>query len=126
MRKDKDTVMEYIAENSSIPAKESLPDVREGAIPVNRVSLDTNIAISRADGEEIYPKVEGQIDDESLNILSFPAEIERVSSSFFAGFFKELRRCYSPGQLAELFHIDPDTHCRESAEKALLRYIHTA
>lgn len=93
----------------------------------NRVMIEvpTNakIVAGPGPGEEAYKKCKGQIDDEAKNIICFPDHVTRIIGSFFTGFFKELRKSMTPGEIKEHFGFDTNMKCRESAEQAFDKYI---
>lgn len=93
----------------------------------NRVMIivpdNVKIIAGPGPGEEAYKQCKGQIDDEAMNIICFPDHITRIIGSFFTGFFKELRKTMTAGEIKEHFSFDPDMLCIESAEKAFEKYI---
>lgn len=93
----------------------------------NRIFLDipesVSIVAGPVPGETCYRMCRGWIDDEAVNVLVFPAHVNRVIGSFFTGFFKELRKKKTPGEIRKMFAFDPEMPCRESAEKAFEIYL---
>ena len=88
-----------------------------------KVPNNLSIIAGPSSGEECFKACKGDIDSESINILVFPNHVTQVIGSFFTGFFKELRRDMTPGELKEHFSFDQSMPCRESAEKAFNSYI---
>lgn len=93
----------------------------------NRIYLDIpegiSIVTDPVPGEVCFRSCRGQIDFDAKNILVFPPHVRRVVGSFFTGFFKELRRSMTPGDINRLFAFDQDMPCKESAEKAFMTYL---
>lgn len=77
-------------------------------------------------GKETYKQCKGQIDDESMNIICFPDHVVKIKESFFTGFFKDLRKSMTAGEIKEHFSFNPDMPCIESAEKSFEKYRETA
>jgi hypothetical protein len=94
---------------------------------VNRIMLDVpenaRIVAGPGPGEEAYKKCKGQIDDEAKNIICFPKHVTRIIGSFFTGFFKELKKNMTSGEIKEHFDFDSNMPCYESAIQAFEKYI---
>ena len=58
-----------------------------------------------------------------MNIISFPAHVNRIIGSFFTGFFEELRKNMTPGEIKEHFAFEESMQCYESAMEAFNKYI---
>ncbi len=57
------------------------------------------------DGEQAYRKVKGKIDTDELNVLVL-SEGFNVLGTFWHGFFSDLRKSMSPGEIREHFLCD--------------------
>lgn len=90
---------------------------------VIEVPENVTIVAGPVPGEECYRRCKGQIDDEAMNVLVFPNHVTRIIGSFFTGFFKELRKNMTPGEIKEHFSFDQQMPCKESAENAFQKYI---
>lgn len=95
----------------------------------NRIMItvpDNVTIISGAEiGLEAYKQCKRQIDDEAMNIICFPDHITKIIGTFFSGFFIDLRKSMTSGEIKEHFSFDSDMSCIESAEKAFRKYIET-
>ena len=93
----------------------------------NRIMItvpDNVTIISGAEiGLEAYKQCIRQIDDEAMNIICFPDHITKIIGTFFSGFFIDLRKSMTAGEIKEHFRFDSDMPCIESAEKAFRKYI---
>lgn len=93
----------------------------------NRILIDVphnaKIVAGPGPGEEAYRNCKGQIDDEAVNIICFPDYVTRIIGSFFTGFFKELRKTMTAGEIKEHFRFDTEMKCYSSAEQAFEKYI---
>jgi len=87
------------------------------------VPENVKIVAGPGPGEDAYRQCSGQIDDEELNVICFPNHVTRIIGSFFTGFFKELRKSMTAGEIKEHFCFDQDMPCKESAEIAFEKYI---
>ncbi len=74
-------------------------------------------------GEECYKLCKGKIDEDEMNIIVFPDHVTRIIGSFYTGFFKDLRKSMSPGEIREHFSFDQQMPCKESAEHDFEKYI---
>ena len=96
-------------------------------LEINKIYLEipeiVSIVAGPAPGEECYRNCEGSIDDEAMNVLVFPSHVTHIIGSFFTGFFKELRKSMTPGEIMEHFSFDQDMPCKDSAEQAFKKYI---
>ena len=93
----------------------------------NRIYLDipenNSVAAGPGPGKICYKMNRGRIDDEAVNVLVFPPHVKRVVGSFFTGFFEELRKKKTPGDIKKLFVFDPEMPCYESAQEAFRIYL---
>ncbi len=87
------------------------------------VPVGVKIVAGPGPGEYAYKKCKGQIDDEAMNVLCFPNYVTRIIGSFFTGFFKELRKSMTTGEIREHFSFDQTMPCKDSAEVAFNKYI---
>lgn len=87
------------------------------------VPVNAKIVAGPGPGEEAYKQCKGQIDDEAMNVICFPQHVTRIIGSFFTGFFKELRKSMTPGEIKAHFSFDQDMPCKDSAESSFNKYI---
>lgn len=66
---------------------------------------DVDIVTGFDFGKRSYKKNKHLIDVECMNVVSFPAHVSKVSDSFLSGFFDELRKYMTSGDIKEHFLI---------------------
>ncbi len=74
-------------------------------------------------GREAYKMCKGTIDIEEKNILKFPAHVKQIIGSFFTGFFEELSKSMTTGEIREHFDFDSGMPSYGSAVESFERYI---
>lgn len=70
------------------------------------VPVKQNTAAGYDTGKYAYNECKMKIDIDEKNIISFPSHVTRVLYSFFSGFFEELRKSMTPGEIKEHFEIE--------------------
>ncbi|MEE1255995.1 MAG: hypothetical protein UHN47_05735 [Lachnospiraceae bacterium] len=70
------------------------------------VPVEQNTAAGYDMGRYAYNECKMRIDIAEKNIISFPSHVTRVLNSFFSGFFEELRKSMTPGEIKEHFEIE--------------------
>lgn len=90
-----------------------------------RIDVPDNVSIvaGPGPGRDAYRNSRHTIDVECMNVISFPSHVNRIIGSFFTGFFEELRRDMTPGEIREHFSFDKTMQCYESALQAFGKYI---
>lgn len=93
----------------------------------NRVELyvpeDASIVAGPGPGREAYKSCKKKIDIDNRNIISFPNHVTRIIGSFFTGFFEELSKSMTSGEIREHFDFDSTMPSYESAKQAFEKYI---
>lgn len=74
-------------------------------------------------GRDAYRNSRQAIDVECMNVISFPSHVNRIIGSFFTGFFEELRKSMTPGEISAHFSFDKSMPCYESALQTFNKYI---
>lgn len=89
------------------------------------VNIPDNVTIvaGPVPGREAYRLCKGSIDIEERNILRFPPHVKQIIGSFFTGFFEELSKSMTTGEIAEHFGFDSQMQSYESAVDSFSRYI---
>ena len=66
-----------------------------------RIDVPDNVSIvaGPGPGRDAYKRNKHVIDIDCMNIISFPAHVNRIIGSFFTGFFEELRKNMTPGEI---------------------------
>lgn len=92
---------------------------------VIRIDVPDNVSIvaGPGPGRDSYRNSRHLIDVECMNVISFPSHVNRIIGSFFTGFFEELRKNMTPGEISEHFSFDKSMQCYESALQAFNKYI---
>lgn len=93
----------------------------------NRVEIfvpeEAQIVAGPGPGKEAYKGCKNQIDIDCKNIICFPEHVNRIIGSFFTGFFEELSKSMTPGEIKEHFDFDETMPCYLSAKQAFEKYI---
>lgn len=89
------------------------------------VNIPENVTIvaGPVPGREAYRLCRGSIDIEERNILRFPPHVKQIIGSFFTGFFEELSKSMTMGEIDEHFGFDSNMPSYESAVDSFRRYI---
>ena len=90
-----------------------------------RIDVPDNVSIvaGPGPGRDAYKNSKHLIDIECVNVISFPVHVSRIIGSFFTGFFEELRKNMTPGEIREHFTFEESMQCYESAIQAFEKYI---
>ena len=125
VRKVCDTRIDNAWHHELRPATERKPTQYRRQINKVIIPIPANVTTASGVelGEKCFRNCSGKVDDTALNILSLPEHIKKVSYTFFIGFFKELRKDMTPGEIKELFAIAQDMSCSKTAAREFARYI---
>ncbi len=90
-----------------------------------RIDVPDNVSIvaGPGPGRDAYKNSKHLIDIECVNVITFPTHVSRIIGSFFTGFFEELRKNMTPGEIKEHFTFEESIPCYESAIHAFNKYI---
>lgn len=89
---------------------------------MNRINLVFDKTITRLAGNEFGYKtyleqVEGKIDWDNKNVITFPNEIDRIAISFIQGFVRDILKKIDKNKIGELIVFEANT--KELVEKIL-------
>lgn len=90
-----------------------------------KIDVPDNVSIvaGPGPGRDAYKNTKNLIDIECMNIISFPTHVSRIIGSFFTGFFEELRKDMTPGEIKEHFSFETSMQSYDSAVQAFNKYI---
>ncbi|MCF2643503.1 hypothetical protein I6E50_13995 [Roseburia hominis] len=93
---------------------------------MNRIEVDipkeVTIVAGPIPGREAYKLCKDMIDIDDVNMLCFSEHVSRIIGSFFTGFFEELCKDMTTGEIKEHFCFDENMKCFESAKDAFEKY----
>ncbi len=90
-----------------------------------KIDVPDNVSIvaGPGPGRDAYKNCKHLIDIDCMNVICFPRHVSRIIGSFFTGFFEELRKNMTPGEIREHFTFEESMQCYMSAKQAFDKYI---